>query len=68
MVGLGEACSHIAAILFALDANSQAKKELSCTPTPVTGFHQHSRMFLMQDDCTAPAKKRQKILNNLESS
>ena len=28
MAGLGEACSHIAAILFTLDANVQARKSL----------------------------------------
>lgn len=31
MAGLGEACSHIAAVLFALDATMQAKKSMSCT-------------------------------------
>ena len=34
MAGLGEACSHIAAILFTLDANVQARKSLSCTSVP----------------------------------
>ena len=34
MAGLGEACSHIAAILFTLDANVQARKSLSCTSMP----------------------------------
>ena len=34
MAGLGEACSHIAAILFTLDANVQARKSLSCTLVP----------------------------------
>ena len=34
MAGLGEACSHIAAILFTLEANVQAKKSLSCTSMP----------------------------------
>ena len=34
MAGLGEACSHIAAILFTLEANVQATKSLSCTSMP----------------------------------
>ena len=31
MAGLGEACSHISAILFTLDANTQVRKTFSCT-------------------------------------
>ena len=34
MAGLGEACSHIAAILFTLEANVQARKSLLCTSMP----------------------------------
>jgi len=34
MAGLGEACSHISAIVFALDANTQERKSLSCTSLP----------------------------------
>ena len=34
MAGLGEACSLIAAILFTLDANVQARKSMSCTSMP----------------------------------
>ena len=34
MAGLGEACSHVAALLFLLDANTQQKKNLSCTSQP----------------------------------
>ena len=36
MAGLGEACSHIAAVLFALEANTQVKKSMSCTSLPCT--------------------------------
>ena len=31
---LGEACSHVAALLFLLEANSQLKKSLPCTSQP----------------------------------
>ena len=34
MAGLGEACSHIAAVLFALETNVQARKSMSCTSLP----------------------------------
>ena len=34
MAGLGEVCSHIAILLFALEANTQIKKRLSCTSIP----------------------------------
>ena len=34
MAGLGEAYSQIAAILFTLEANVQARKSLSCTSVP----------------------------------
>ena len=31
MSGLGEACSHVAAVLFTLEANTRFQKNLSCT-------------------------------------
>jgi hypothetical protein len=34
MAGLGEACSHVAALLFLLDSNTHQKKNLSCTSQP----------------------------------
>ncbi len=34
MAGLGETCSHIAVILFTLDANVQVKQSMSCTSMP----------------------------------
>ena len=36
MAGLGEACSHIVAVLFALEVNTQVKKSMSCTSLPCT--------------------------------
>ena len=36
MAGLGDACSHIAAVLFALEANTQVKKSMSYTSLPCT--------------------------------
>ena len=34
MAGLGEACSHIAALLFAVEANTLMRKNTSCTSGP----------------------------------
>ena len=34
MAGLGEACSHISALLFAAEPNTQMRKNVSCTYTP----------------------------------
>ena len=34
LAGLGEACSHVAAVLFTLEANTQLKKKTSCTSLP----------------------------------
>ena len=34
IAGLGEACSHIAAVLFVLEANVQARKSMSCLSLP----------------------------------
>ena len=34
MAGLGEACSHVASLLFLLEANTRQKNSLSCTSQP----------------------------------
>ena len=34
MAGLGEACSHIAALLFTLEGNTKMKKNVTCTSLP----------------------------------
>ena len=34
MAGLGEACSHVAALLFVLEANTQVKRRMACTSMP----------------------------------
>ena len=34
MAGLGEACSHVASLLFLLEANTHQKNSLSCTSQP----------------------------------
>ena len=41
MAGLREACSHIAAVLFVLEANVQAKKSMSCMSLPCLSLSDH---------------------------
>ena len=41
MAGLGEACSHIAAVLFVLEANVQARKSMSCMSLPCLSLSDH---------------------------
>jgi len=36
MAGCGEVCSHIAAVLFAAEANTLVKQQFSCTSLPCT--------------------------------
>ena len=45
MAGLGEACSHIAAVLFALETNVQARKSMSCTSLPCSWLPPSSRVY-----------------------
>ena len=47
MAGLGEACSHIAALLFTLEANTKMKKTPHVPHYHAHGYHQHSKMCLM---------------------
>ena len=67
MAGLGEACSHIAALLFTLDANTQVKKGLSCTSVscywlPPT-FKSVPFARIYDIDFTTPQKKKRKLLD-----
>ena len=45
MAGIGEACTHIAALLFTTEANTQVKSQFSCIHCHVHGYHLHSRKF-----------------------
>ena len=40
MAGLGEACSHVAAVLFAAEANAITKHHLAQHLCHVHGYHQ----------------------------
>ena len=45
MAGIGEACSHIAGVLFAAEANTQVKQQQSCTSLLVHGSHHRSEVL-----------------------
>ena len=67
MAGLGEACSHIAALLFTLDANTQVKKGLSHTSVPcywlLPTFKSVPFARICDIDFTTPQKKKRKLLD-----
>ena len=67
MAGLGEACSHIAALLFTLEANVQVKKSLSCTSLPCYWLPPTFRSVpfarICDVDFTAPQKKQKMLLD-----
>ena len=45
MAGLGEACSHIAALLFAVETNTQLKSQFASTSLPCTWLPPSFRRF-----------------------
>lgn len=72
MAGLGEACSHIAALLFTLDANSQVRKNLSCTSLPCywlpPSFKSVPFARISDIDFTGPQKKYCKLIDHEQVS
>ena len=72
MAGLGEACSHIAALLFTLEANSQVKKSLSCTSLPCywlpPTFKSVPFARICDIDFTAPQTKQRKLCDDQQVS
>ena len=72
MAGLGEACSHIAALLFALEANNSLLKNESCTSQLCSWLPAGSQCVkyvkISDIDFTTPATKRQRINMECTSS
>ena len=72
MAGLGEACSHIAALLFTIEANTNVKKSLSCTSLPCywlpPTFKNVPFARICDIDFTTPHKKKQKISEHLDDT
>ena len=64
MAGIGEACSHIAAVLFAVEANTQVKQQQSCTSFPCAwlppSFRTVEYMPVSDIDFRTPKHKRKK--------
>ena len=70
MAGLGEACSHIAALLFTVEANTQVKKRTAYTSLPCSWLPPTFRSVpyaqLADIDFSTPHQKRTK--NDINSS
>lgn len=65
MSGLGEACSHIAALLFALEATTAMNKSTTCTSLPCSWlpptFQNVPYAELSDIDFSTPQAKRKKV-------
>ena len=62
MAGLGEACSHVAAVLFTAEANTQTKRQFSSTSLPCswlpTSFQFVNFSKVAEIDFKTPSMKR----------
>ena len=71
MAGLGEACSHIAALLFAVETNTQLKNQFPCTSLPCSWLPPSFRSVPFAEiahiDFSTPAQKRKQLLINDEA-
>ena len=69
MAGIGEACSHIAALLFTAEANTQAKQQFISTSLPCSWIPQSYRSVDFSEisdiDFTTPKQKRQQSSSTL---
>ena len=71
MAGIGEACSHIAAVLFTVEANTNMKQQFSCTSLPCSWLPSSFRSVAFAEiskiDFSTPTSKRiqsqKKLLN-----
>ena len=65
VAGIGEACSHIAAVLFAAEANTKRIQGISCTSNPCSWSAPRSKIVeyapISEIDFTTPQKKRKMI-------
>ena len=64
MAGLGEACSHIAALLFTFEKNSQHQNITTCTPLPCSWLPPSYQAVTYSEiagiDLTTPQLKRKR--------
>lgn len=67
MAGLGEACSHMAAVLFTFEANTQTKKTFSTTSLPCSWLPPSFRSVpfarLAEINFSTPLQKRRQIVS-----
>ena len=65
MAGLGEACSHIAALLFAAEAHTKIRKNTTCTSTACSWLPPTLKKVLCapisEIDFTTPQKRRKNM-------
>ena len=71
-VDLGEACSHIAALLLTVEANTQPKSRTACTSLPCSWLPPTFRSVpyaqLADIDFATPQQKRKKLKSDTSSS
>ena len=69
MAGLGEVCSHIAALLFLMEANTKMKVKTACTSLPCywlpPAMQNVQYAPIAEIDFATPARKRQKMFGEL---
>ena len=69
MAGLGEACSHIAALLFTLERNTQYQQSTTCTSLPCAWLPPSYQDVLYSEiagiDFTTPHLKRKRAVSGL---
>ena len=72
MAGLGEACSHIAALLLAIEAHNRLNNNTSCTSQPCAGpsltMQNVAYAPILDINFTAPTTKRKQVLEGNNSS
>ena len=68
MAGLGEACSHISALLFVLEATTKMQKNVSCTSQLCSSLPPRMQKVeyapISHIDFSIPAKKRRSMMDD----
>ena len=71
MAGLGEACSHIAALLFAAQTNTELKGQFACTSLPCSWLPSSFRTVpfaeIAKIDFSSASQKRKRLMKNGEA-
>ena len=72
MAGLGEACSHIAALLFAAQTNTELKTQYTCTSLPCSWLPPSFRSVpfaeIAEIDFSSASQKRKRLMKASEAS